>query len=79
MPGKTAVISNGEGDRLRAKLAQAREVISSLIGDASSMGSEGQRAVAYFSSDRYEPDFLPWPREPSQGTRPEDLNAANDG
>ena len=66
-------------DALRRKLAQARAVITHLIGNASSTGAEGLRAIDYFSSDRFEPDFLPWPRQGAEGTRPEDLNAANDG
>jgi hypothetical protein len=72
------VAPNGEADRLRAKLEQAREVIGFLIGDASATGSEGQRALDYFASNRYEPGFLPWPRRSPDGIRPEDLSAAND-
>lgn len=63
---------------LRIKLEQARAVIAHLVGDAASTGSEGLRALDYFASDRFEPDFLPWPRQSLEGTRPEDLNAAND-
>jgi hypothetical protein len=63
---------------LRAKLAQAREVIAHLVGDAATTGAEGLRALDYFASDRFEPNFLPWPRASDEGTRPENLNAAND-
>ncbi|MBX9464925.1 MAG: hypothetical protein KL840_18510 [Aquamicrobium sp.] len=71
-------MSDNETTRLRAKLEQARSVIASLVGDGLAAGAEGQRALDYFASDRFEPDFLPWPRTASEGTRPEDLNAAND-
>lgn len=71
-------MSDNETMRLRAKLEQARSVIASLVGNGLAAGSEGQRALDYFASDRFEPDFLPWPRTASEGTRPEDLNAAND-
>lgn len=67
-----------ETTRLRAKLEQARAVIAELVGTQGALGSEGDRAVAYFADDRFDPAFLPWPRQPSQATRPEDLNAAND-
>lgn len=68
-----------EPQALRAKLEQARAVIARLVGDGGTFGAEGDRALDYFSSDRYEPDFLPWPREQTGGIRPEDLSAANDG
>jgi hypothetical protein len=64
---------------LRMKLEQARVVIAHLIGDASANGAEDMRALDYFLHDRYDPDFLPWPRQTDDGMRPEDLNAANDG
>jgi hypothetical protein len=54
-------------------------VIARLIGDASANGAEDLRALDYFLGDRYDPDFLPWPRRGDEGMRPEDLNAANDG
>jgi len=73
-----ALMSDGEIEKLRGKLGQAHAVIAHLLGDTSAAGSEGQRALDYFASDRFEPDFLPWPRTASEGTRPEDLNAAND-
>ena len=63
----------------RLKLEQARVVIAHLIGDASANGAEGMRALEYFLDDRYDPDFLPWPRQADEGMRPEELNAANDG
>jgi hypothetical protein len=68
-----------ETEKLRMKLDQARAVIEHLIGDASETGAEGKRALAYFASDDYERDFLPWPRQEAEGMRPEELNAANDG
>ena len=68
-----------ETEHLRAKLAQARTVIAHLVAHSESSGSEGRRAVDYFSGDHFDPDFLPWPRHADEGTRPEDLNAANDG
>lgn len=71
-------METGSEQALRLKLEQARTVIAHLVGDAASTGSEGMRALDYFASDRFEPDFLPWPRRVSEGTRPEDLNAAND-
>lgn len=71
-------MSDNETTRLRAKLEQARAVIAELVGTQGALGSEGERALAYFADDRFDPDFLPWPRQPSQATRPEDLNAAND-
>jgi hypothetical protein len=64
---------------LRMKLDQARIVIAHLIGDGSTNGAEDLRALDYFLDDRYDPDFLPWPRQDDEGTRPEELNAANDG
>ena len=72
-------MANDETDRLRSKLEQARAVIAHLVGDGRETGAEGQRAIDYFSSDRFDPQFLPWPRPGGEGTRPEDLNAANDG
>lgn len=66
-------------EALRAKLEQARAVIARLVGDGGTLGAEGERALDYFSSDRYEPDFLPWPRGQADGMRPEELSAANDG
>jgi hypothetical protein len=66
-------------EALRLKLDQARVVIARLIGDASANGAEDLRALDYFLGDRYDPDFLPWPRRGDEGMRPEDLNAANDG
>lgn len=69
---------DGEIEKLRGKLEQARAVIAHLLGDSLATGSEGHRALDYFTSDRFDSDFLPWPRTASEGTRPEDLNAAND-
>jgi hypothetical protein len=68
-----------ENMALRMKLDQARLVIARLIGDGAANGAEDQRALDYFAGDRYDPDFLPWPRQDDEGMRPEDLNAANDG
>ena len=42
------------------------------------IGREAQRALAYFENDRFDPNFLPWPRHEDEGLRPEELNAAND-
>lgn len=64
-------------ERLEAKLQQARQVIAHLLGEGAARGSEGERALRYFSTDRYDPAFLPWPRR-EEGIRPEDLSAAND-
>ena len=68
-----------ETERLRRKLDQARSVIAHLVGNGHETGSEGLRALDYFASDSFDADFLPWPRPQPEGTRPEDLNAANDG
>ena len=78
MSEKYAPTADGETEKLRAKLMQARAVIAHLAG-AAAMGAEGERALEYFASDRYEPGFLPWPREAPEGIRPENLSAANDG
>lgn len=66
-------------DQRDAKLAQAREVIAYLLEQAGLVGGEGERALAYFSSDAFDPDFLPWPRPAEEGLRPEELHAGNDG
>ena len=71
-------MENGNDGDLKAKLAQAREVIAHLMEQASYDGSEAQRALAYFGDDRFDKDFLPWPRHEDEGLRPEELNAAND-
>ena len=63
---------------LTRKLAQAREVIAHLMERAAYDGAEAHRALAYFSGDAFEQDFLPWPRHEDEGMRPEELNAAND-
>lgn len=62
----------------REKLAQAREVIAVLLERAGMDGAEGQRALDYFSSERFERDFLPWPRHAGESLHPDELNAAND-
>ncbi|WP_210336992.1 hypothetical protein [Aquamicrobium zhengzhouense] len=59
-------------------MKQAATIIGQLTGTDSGLGSEGKRARDYFLSDRYEPDFLPWPVSEDQPIRPENLNAAND-
>ncbi|ESW83667.1 MULTISPECIES: hypothetical protein [unclassified Mesorhizobium] len=71
MPEKTVA-------ELRQKLAQAHEVIAHLMDKAAFNGAEAHRALAYFSNDGFEKDFLPWPRHADEGLRPEELNAAND-
>ncbi|MER9964539.1 hypothetical protein NKJ72_27015 [Mesorhizobium sp. M0045] len=71
MPEKTVA-------ELRQKLAQAHEVIAHLMDKAAFNGAEAHRALAYFSNDGFERDFLPWPRHVDEGLRPEELNAAND-
>ncbi|MER8385111.1 hypothetical protein NKI19_15145 [Mesorhizobium sp. M0751] len=71
MPEKTVA-------ELRHKLAQAHEVIAHLMDKAAFNGAEAHRALAYFSNDTFEQDFLPWPRHVDEGLRPEELNAAND-
>jgi hypothetical protein len=76
---ETRMAEISEARRLRQKLDQARTVIAHLVTTSGSLGSEGRRAVDYFGDDDFDPDFLPWPRHPDEGTRPEDLNAANDG
>lgn len=67
-----------EVQMLRDKLEQARAVIAQLVGVAGAHGSEGERALDYFASDRFDADFLPWPRAQADGIRPENLSAAND-
>jgi hypothetical protein len=77
---KQADGGRGEIDQLRGKLEQAHAVIAHLLTQhCPDLGAEGQRALDYFSGDRFRPDFLPWPRLASEGLRPEDLSAANDG
>lgn len=63
---------------LKAKLAQALEVIEFLVERTDFKGTEAQRARSYFAGDVFDPDFLPWPRFDDKGKRPEELNAAND-
>ena len=65
--------------RLREKLTQARQVITYLVNDGHFNGTEGRRAVDYFSRSDVNPDFLPWPLQDEEGLRPEQLNASNDG
>jgi hypothetical protein len=65
-------------DTLKGKLRQAQAVIERLIGETGTFGSEGQRALDYFASDTFDPNFLPWPSHGDDGLRPEELNAAND-
>ena len=43
------------------KIAQAYQVIAALLVEAGEDGTAaGQRALDYFSQDRFDPDFLPW-------------------
>ncbi len=67
------------GEKAEQKLAQAGEVIAYLLDQAGFVGGEGERALAYFSSDAFDPAFLPWPRPAEEGLRPEELHAGNDG
>ena len=62
----------------KEKLAQAREVIALLLERVGMDGAEGQRALDYFSSERFDRDFLPWPRHAGESLHPDELNAAND-
>lgn len=71
-------MANERAVDLKAKLAQAHAVIAHLVEQASYDGAEAQRALAYFENDRFDPNFLPWPRHEDEGLRPEELNAAND-
>jgi hypothetical protein len=41
-------------------------------------GAEAHRALAYFSKDGFDGEFLPWPRHTDDRLRPDELNAAND-
>ena len=66
-------------DQLKEKIAQAYQVIGYLLDQAGIEGSEGERALDYFSSDGFDSDFLPWPRPGEEGMRPDELNAGNDG
>jgi hypothetical protein len=63
---------------LREKIAQAHQVIAHLIDQAAFNGAEAHRALAYFGTDAFDRDFLPWPRYEDEGLRPDQLNAAND-
>ncbi len=64
--------------QLKAKIAQAREVIAYLLEASAFNRAEAHRALDYFSGDGFERNFLPWPRHEDEGLRPEELNAAND-
>ena len=46
-------------DQLEEKIAQAYQVIGYLLDQAGIEGSEGERALDYFSSDGFDSDFLP--------------------
>ncbi len=65
-------------EQLEEKIAQAYQVIGHLLDQAGIEGSEAERVLNYFSSDEFDPDFLPWPRPGAEGLRPEELNAGND-
>ncbi len=71
-------MTDESADRLKRKLAQAREVIAHLMDKAAYNGAEAHRALDYFGSEAFDKDFLPWPRHDDEGIRPENLNAAND-
>ncbi|MCO5161428.1 MAG: hypothetical protein M9939_09850 [Mesorhizobium sp.] len=66
-------------EQLEEKIAQAYQVIGYLLEQSGFDGGEGRRALDYFSSDEFDPGFLPWPRPSAEGLRPEELNAGNDG
>lgn len=66
-------------EQLEEKIAQAHRVIAYLLDQAGYDGGDGERALDYFSSDSFDPGFLPWPRPGAEGLRPEELNAGNDG
>ncbi|MET3663382.1 hypothetical protein [Aquamicrobium ahrensii] len=48
-------------DQLEEKLAQAYQIIGTLLGDKFET-AEGQRVLDYFSRDEFDESFLPWPR-----------------
>ena len=66
-------------EQLKEKIAQAYQVIGHLLEQSGFDGGEGRRALDYFSSDEFDPGFLPWPRPGDDGLRPDQLNAGNDG
>lgn len=41
------------------KIAQAHRVIAHLLEQAGYNGGDGERALDYFSSGAFDPDFLP--------------------
>ena len=49
-------------DELEEKLAQAYQVIGTLLGDRFET-EEGQRVLDYFGRDEFRSDFLSWPRD----------------
>lgn len=65
-------------EQLEEKIAQAYQVIGYLLDQIGLDGSEGERVLDYFSSDAFDPEFLPWPRPGAEGLRPEELDASND-
>ena len=67
-----------QAETLHMKLAQAKAVIAHLLAHGASLGSEGQRALDYFSGSAFDPHFLPWPRQSDDGIHPDKLNASND-
>lgn len=66
-------------EQLEDKIGQAYQVIGYLLEQAGFDGGAAARALDYFSSDAFDPEFLPWPRPADAGLRPEELNAGNDG
>jgi hypothetical protein len=51
--------------QLEHKLAQAYQVIGTLLGDKFET-DEGQRLLDYFSREEFRDDFLPWPKDPEE-------------
>ncbi len=45
------------------KLGQAYQVIAALLMARNQQDRDELRALDYFAGDKFDPDFLPWPRE----------------
>lgn len=55
-------MTNLTRDELEEKLAQAYQVIGTLLGYRFET-EDGQRLLDYFGRDEFRADFLPWPRD----------------